>query len=175
MNQTIAIPTSFGLIRPWRLDDCEAVVKYGNNRKVWLNLRDGFPHPYTLEDARTFIENTSRQDPVTFYAITTQQEAIGGIGISINKDVHRLTAEMGYWLGEPYWGIGFMTETVLKFSEAMFTHFGLMRIYAEPYATNPASARVLEKAGFNLEGRMSCSVIKDGKVIDQLLYAKVKK
>jgi [ribosomal protein S5]-alanine N-acetyltransferase len=170
-----SIPTSFGLVRPYRLDDAEALVKYANNRKVWLNLRDGFPHPYTLEDARMFLQNACQPTPPTLYAIATPQEAIGGIGITINKDVHRLTAELGYWLGEPFWGKGYMTESVLKFTDAMFNQFGLVRIYAEPYAFNAASAHVLEKAGFILEGRMACSVIKDGKIGDQLLYAKVKK
>jgi [ribosomal protein S5]-alanine N-acetyltransferase len=175
MSPAIAIQTSFGLIRAWRLEDAAALVKFGNNRKVWLNLRDGFPTPYTLEKAEIFLENAAHQDPLTYFAIATAQEAMGGIGITIHKDVHRLTAELGYWLGEPYWGKGIMTESVLKFTDAMFEKFGLLRIYAEPYATNTASARVLEKAGFILEGRMSSSVIKDGKILDQLLYARVKK
>ena len=116
----------------------------------------------------------SRQNPITFYAIATQEEAIGGIGITLNKDVHRLTAEMGYWLGESYWGKGIMTETVIKFTDYVFEHFGLVRVFAEPYAYNGSSCRVLEKAGFILEGRMRSSVIKDGQITGQFLYARVK-
>lgn len=115
-----------------------------------------------------------RQNPTTFFAIATQEEAIGGIGISLNQDVHRLTAEMGYWLGEPYWGKGLMTEAVAKFTEYAFECFHLVRIYAEPYASNPNSCRVLEKAGYVLEGRLRSSVIKDGQILDQFLYARIK-
>ena len=168
------ISTSYGLIRPWQPTDDETLAKYANNRQIWLNLRDGFPHPYTLDHAQSFLGRMAQQDPVTFFAIATPTEAIGGIGISINSDVHRLTAELGYWLAEPFWGKGLMTETVRQFTDFAFTHFGLVRIYAEPYAHNLASARVLEKAGFVPEGRLRCSVIKAGEIIDQLLYAKIR-
>jgi [ribosomal protein S5]-alanine N-acetyltransferase len=168
------IPTSFGSIRSYRDTDAESLASYANNRKVWLNLRDGFPHPYTLENARSFIEMVSRQNPTTVFAIASPQEAIGGIGISLNQDVHRLTAELGYWLGEPFWGKGIMTEAVTAFTSYCFEKFNLLRIYAEPYAYNASSCRLLEKAGFNLEGRLRCSVIKDGKIFDQLMFAKIK-
>ena len=168
------IATSFGSIRSWQSADAETLAKYANNRQIWLNLRDGFPHPYTIDHARSFLARMAQQDPVTFFAIATPTEAIGGSGISINADVHRLTAELGYWLAEPFWGKGLMTEAVRLLTDFAFTHFGLVRIYAEPYAHNVASARVLEKAGFVLEGRLRCSVIKAGEIIDQLLYAKIR-
>ncbi|HTD43090.1 MAG TPA: GNAT family protein [Bryobacteraceae bacterium] len=167
------VPTSFGGVRPWSSADTTALVKYANNRKIWLNLRDAFPHPYTETSAAAFLEMVGRQTPTTFFAIATQEEAIGGIGISLNQDVHRLTGEMGYWLGEPYWGKGLMTEAVVKFTEYAFENFQLLRIYAEPYASNANSCKVLEKAGFVLEGRLHSSVIKDGQVLDQLLYARI--
>lgn len=169
-----SILTSFGCIRPWEEQDAEALARYANNRKIWLNLRDGFPHPYTLEHARAFLLRMRGQNPPTFFAIATPEGAVGGIGVSLNQDVHRLTAELGYWLAEPYWGRGIMSEAVASFSDFAFERFGLVRIYAEPYATNPASGRVLEKAGFILEGRMRCSVLKDQQILDQLLYAKVR-
>ena len=168
------IRTSFGMIRPWRREDAAALVKYANNRKVWLNLRDAFPHPYTQADAAAFLQLVERQDPTTFFAIATEMEAIGGIGISINRDVHRLTAEMGYWLAEPYWGRRIMSEAVAKFTQYVFASFPLRRVYAEPYARNAASCRVLEKAGFVLEGRLRSSAIKDGQILDQLLYARIR-
>jgi [ribosomal protein S5]-alanine N-acetyltransferase len=173
MEAKMPIPTSFGEIRPWTRQDIDALVKHANNRKIWLNLRDGFAHPYTVNAAQVFLERVTHQNPMTVFAIATAEEAIGSIGISINQDVHRLTAEMGYWLGEPYWGKGIMTETVAKFTDFIFEWFGLMRIYAEPYAHNTSSCRILEKAGFELEGRLRGNVIKDGQIIDQFLYAKV--
>jgi ribosomal-protein-alanine N-acetyltransferase len=168
------IHTTFGMVRPWSSYDSSALVKYANNRKVWLNLRDAFPHPYTEASAVAFLEMVDRQNPTTFFAIATEAEAIGGIGVSLNQDVHRLTAEMGYWLGEPYWGKGFMTEAVARFTQYVFECFQLKRIYAEPYASNPSSCRVLEKAGFALEGRLRSSVIKDGQILDQFLYARIR-
>jgi RimJ/RimL family protein N-acetyltransferase len=168
------LATSFGSIRPWTPQDRTALLKYAGNRKVWLTLRDGFPHPYTEADADRFFELVRNQEPLTFYAIATPDEAIGGIGITQNGDVHRLTAEMGYWLAEPYWGKGITSEAVTRFTEWAFDHFGLLRIYAEPFATNTSSCRVLEKAGFTLEGRMRSNVIKDGQILDQMLYAKVR-
>ncbi|MHC1781966.1 MAG: GNAT family N-acetyltransferase [Anaerolineaceae bacterium] len=169
-----ALTTSFGTIRPWRESDAEALVKYANNRKIWANLRDGFHHPYLKEHARAFLEAVSRQNPTTFFAIATLEEAIGSIGLSFGQDVHRLTAEMGYWLAEPYWGQGIMSEAVARFSDGAFAAFDLVRIYAEPYATNTNSCRILEKAGFVLEGRLRSSVIKDGKILDQLMYGRTK-
>lgn len=167
------INTSFGMIRYWSIHDADALAKYANNRKIWINLRDGFPFPYTIEHAREFLAMVAQQNPVTFFAIATPEEVIGGIGLTINTDVHRFTAELGYWLAEPYWGKGIMSESVTQFVGFAFEHFGLVRIYAEPYATNAASCRVLQKAGFELEGRMRSSVIKDGQILDQFLYAKI--
>jgi ribosomal-protein-alanine N-acetyltransferase len=169
----VTIAASFGSIRTWALSDIDSLAKYANNRNVSINLRDGFPYPYTAEDARSFITFALAKNPTTFLAIATPQEAIGGIGISLNHDVHRLAAEMGYWLGEPFWGRGIMTEAVARFCEYAFAGFGLVRIYAEPYADNTGSCRVLENAGFPLEGRMRASVIKEGRIMDQLLYARI--
>ena len=168
------IPASFGGMRPWREADRAALVKYANNRKVWLNMRDAFPHPYTEASATAFLDVATRQNPTTFFAIATAEQAIGGIGLSLHQDVHRMTAELGYWLAEPYWGKGVMTEAVEKFTNYGFENFSLLRIYAEPYAGNRASCRVLEKAGYALEGRLRCSVIKDGEILDQLLYSRIK-
>lgn len=168
------IETTFGAIRPWLESDAGALALYADNRKVWLNLRDAFPHPYTIADAEAFIRRTGSMDPVTMFAVATPQEAIGGIGISIGGDVHGLSAEMGYWLAEPFWGMGIMTETVKEFSDFCFQSFGLLRIYAEPYAGNAGSCRVLEKAGFTLEGRLRSNVVKDGLILDQFMYARIR-
>ena len=161
-------------IRPWRLDDAQSLARHANNRKVWIALRDIFPHPYTIEDANTFLKSVINSEPVTLFCVEANGAAVGGIGIRIGTDVHRRTAELGYWLGEEFWGGGIMTEAVGAFTDFCFQNFSLRRIYAEPFANNPASARVLEKAGFTFEGRLKNNVVKDGEVLDSLLYARTK-
>jgi RimJ/RimL family protein N-acetyltransferase len=133
-------------------------------------LRDAFPYPYSLEDAKVFVMGA---DSVTFFAIATKLEAIGSIELMLGKDVHRFTAEMGYWLAEPYWEKGIMTDAVQFVTTWAFRELGLHRISAEPYATNTASHRVLEKAGFIREGVLHASAFKDGKILDQFLYSKI--
>ena len=159
------------IIRPWRLDDAESLVRHANNRKIWIALRDFFPHPYTIEDAHTFLESVINSEPVTLFCIEVDSAAVGGIGIRIGADVHRQTAEVGYWLSEEFSGRGIMTEAVAAFTDFCFENFQLGRIHAEPFGNNPASARVLEKARFALEGRLKNNVLKDGKVLDSLLSA----
>lgn len=169
------ILTSFGLIRKWEMSDLDALVRYANNEKVAIRLTDGFPYPYLRENGQGFLKMVEQQSPTRYFAIATQEEAIGGIGITINEDVYRLTAELGYWLAEPFWGQGIMTEAVTRFSDYCFTQFELVRIYAMPYASNPKSVRVLEKAGYTLEGVMRSNVIKAGIILDQYLYAKIRR
>jgi len=161
-------------IRPWRLDDADSLARHANNRKVWIALRDLFPHPYTIEDAHTFLKSVISSEPVTLFCVEANEAAVGGIGIRIGADVHRHTAELGYWLGEEFWARGVMTEAVGAFTDFCFDRFSLRRIYAEPFANNRASARVLEKAGFSFEGRLKNNVVKDGQVLDSLLYARTK-
>ncbi len=161
-------------IRSWRPEDEATIVKYANNRKVWINLRDRFPHPYTEQDARDWIQSATQQNPETHFVIASAQEAIGGIGLRLQEDVHRRSAEIGYWLGEPFWGQGVATRALCALTEYGFAHFDLVRIFATVFEWNPASARVLEKAGYQYEGRLRKSVTKDGKTIDQLLYALVR-
>jgi [ribosomal protein S5]-alanine N-acetyltransferase len=162
------------VIRSWRVSDAVAVQRYANNRKVWLRLRDLFPHPYTLEDAHAFLGHVTNETPATTFALATPEEAIGCIGLRLGSDVHRKTAELGYWLGEPFWGRGIMSEAVAAFAPWAFETFDLARIYAEPFATNSASARVLSKAGFVCEGRLRASIFKDGQQLDSFLYARLR-
>ncbi len=162
------------VIRDWRIDDALSIAKYANNREIWINLRDGFPYPYQLPDAENFLSKVAQQNPRTVFAIANDKEAIGSIGLKFGEDVHRFTAEMGYWLAEPFWNKGIMSEVVIRFADFAFEKFKLNRIFAGPYVGNSASARVLEKAGFVLEGTLRASVFKDGKVLDQFLYAKIR-
>ena len=150
---------------------CAVAGDPANNRRICLNLRSRFPHPYTKADARAFIRSAARQQPETAFAIVVQDEAAGGIGVVPNGDVERVSAEIGYWLAEPLWGRGIMTEVLAAVTQHAGKAHGLTRLYALPFATNPASCRVLEKAGYLLEARLRRSAIKDGRVIDQLQYA----
>ena len=161
-------------IRPWRLDDAESLVKHANNHKVWLALRDRFPHPYTIQDAREFLQQAISEQPITKFCIEVNGRAVGGMGICLGQDVHRHTATLGYWLGENFWGRGIMTEAVAALTDLCFENFSLRRISAEVFANNPASARVLEKAGFVFEARLEKNVIKDGELLDSLLHARTK-
>ncbi|HOO52609.1 MAG TPA: GNAT family N-acetyltransferase [Methanothrix sp.] len=162
------------MIRDWRRDDAPSLARYANNRKIWLNLRDAFPHPYTQEDAAIYIARSLQKVQRTAFAIATETEAIGSIGLMPGQDVHRFTAELGYWLGEPFWGRGIMTEAVTALSEYALDELGFRRIFAEPYATNQASVRVLEKSGFIREGILRANVVKEDRTLDQFLYAKIK-
>jgi [ribosomal protein S5]-alanine N-acetyltransferase len=161
-------------IRQWVVQDAATIQRHANNRKIWINLRDIFPHPYTLEDARAFLGFVQNEEPRTTFAIATESEAIGCIGLRLGTDVHRKTAELGYWLGEPFWGRGIMSEAVQEFTRWAFEAFNLQRIFAQPFENNKASARVLEKAGFVCEGRLRANALKDGKVLDSLIYARVR-
>ena len=161
------------MIRDWQPNDASSIVKYANNKKIWLNLRDAFPHPYQFSDAEIFLSKIVRQNPRTIFAIANNKEAIGSIGLRLGEDVHRFTAEMGYWLAEPFWNKGIMSKIVIRFTEFAFEKFALNRIFAEPYKENTASVRVLEKAGFVLEGTLKASAFKNGKVLDQFLYSKI--
>lgn len=161
-------------IRPWRLDDAQSLAKHANNRKVWLGLRDLFPHPYTIRDAHEFLQRTISEQSAMKFCIEIEGAAVGGIGVHPGHDVHRHTATLGYWLGEEFWGRGIMTEAVTAVIDFCFEKFPLRRISAEVFANNPASARVLEKAGFTFEARLKNNVVKDGKVLDSMLYARTK-
>jgi RimJ/RimL family protein N-acetyltransferase len=159
------------LIRPWHHPDRESLVRHANNRHVWLMLRDQFPHPYTRTDADAWLAHVATQRPVTSFAIVVAGEAAGGIGLAPQPDVHRRSAEVGYWLGEALWNRGIMTSTVRAFTTYAFDAYDLIRIFAGVFSTNPASMRVLEKAGYTREGVLRHSVVKDGQVLDQVLYA----
>jgi len=161
-------------LRSWYMDDAVSLQRYANNRNIWVNLRDIFPHPYTLADAHAFIEFVAQEKPETTFAIATASEVIGCIGLKIGTDVHRKTAELGYWLGEPFWGKGIMAEAVNVITTYGFDHLDFIRVYAEPFASNAASIRVLERALFFYEGRLRAHVLKNGKLLDAVVYAKVR-
>ena len=158
-------------VRSWRPDDLGSLVANADNRKIWLNLRDRFPYPYTRRAGREFIRLAMSQRPETMLAIAVDDEAVGGIGFTVLTDVERVSAEIGYWLGEPFWGRGIVTEALVAVTRYALDSCRLTRVYALPFASNVASCRVLEKAGYTLEARLRRSAIKDGHVVDQLQYS----
>lgn len=157
-------------IRRFRRGDEEALSKSANDRDIWRNVRDRFPHPYNLGDAAWWIANSGE----THFAIEVDGEASGGIGFDRDEDVFRLSAEIGYWVGRKHWGKGIATAALSALSDHVFATTDLVRLYAGVFEWNSASCRVLEKSGYVLECRKKSAVFKDGQLIDELLYAKVK-
>jgi RimJ/RimL family protein N-acetyltransferase len=158
-------------IRSWRRTDLDSLVEHANNRKVWLNLRDAFPHPYTARAGREFLRRMRAMAPQTTFAIAVDGHAVGSVGFVLHSDVERVSAEIGYWLGEAFWGRGIATEALVAVTDHAIRTHDLTRLFAVPFAGNAASCRVLEKAGYVLEGRLRRSAIKDGIVTDQMQYA----
>ena len=165
------LPLSLCTIRPWAETDADSLQRHANNRHVSMHLRDRFPFPYEIEQARTFLGWIAKQPSPTVWAIEVNGEAIGGIGIELHTDVERVSAEIGYWLGETMWGRGIATEALKAVTAEAFKRFDITRLYALPFADHAASVRVLEKAGYVREGHLRRSAIKDGKVRDQVLFA----
>jgi ribosomal-protein-alanine N-acetyltransferase len=160
------------LLRVWDVEDAPALAREANDRGVWLNLRDAFPHPYSIEDGHRFIKMAREMVPSTFRAVVIDGELAGGAGYTLHSDVERPGAEVGYWIGRRFWGQGFGTVVVRAITSLAFEqHPWLQRVYAVPYSSNPASARVLEKVGYTLEGTLRQSVIKNGTLLDQWMYA----
>jgi len=162
------------LVRSWRKSDLNALVRHANNPRIAANLRDQFPHPYTRRAGIDYLEFVREQSPERNFAIEHGGEAIGGLGFLIGIDIARVSAEMGYWLSEQYWGRGFATRVVQASSEWAFEHYKLNRVFALVFSHNVPSMRVLENAGFEREGVMRHSAIKNGVILDQVLYAKVR-
>jgi RimJ/RimL family protein N-acetyltransferase len=171
----LELPAGLATLRPWRGEDAPELRQQADDRRVSSNLRDAFPHPYGPEDADRFIAMATAMAPQTFLAITVDGHVAGGIGYTLHTDVERVGAEVGYWLGAEFWGRGIATAAVRAVTAHAFaTHSELERLYAVPFASNPASARVLQKAGYRLEGTLRRSAIKDGRVLDQWMYAVVR-
>ena len=167
---------SFGeyCIRSYDLNDLEALVKYANNIKVSQLLRDQFPFPYTRVDAENWLMQACNQHTETNFAIANNFELIGAIGINLQEDVNRFSAEIGYWLGESFWGKGIVTDAVKIFTRYAFENFDLNRIFANVFEGNIASEKVLLKAGYKKEGTLKKAVFKNGKFLDQYIYAILK-
>jgi RimJ/RimL family protein N-acetyltransferase len=159
-----------GTVRTMVLSDADSLARHGNDRDVWINLRDRFPHPYRREHAEAYIAHLATLPEPRTWVIDVGGEAVGSISITPLDDVERISAEVGYWIGREHWGKGIMTGALRAVTTHALRERGLTRVFAMPFATNAASIRVLEKAGYVREGFMRRGAIKDGKIIDQLLY-----
>lgn len=161
-------------IRRWRKEDAAALSAALNNKKVQNNLRDGIPYPYTSKDADDYITAMLQADPNTTYAfaITVDDKAIGSIGVFRKDNIHQRTAEIGYYIAEPFWGKGLGTSAVNQMCAYIFENTDIIRIFAEPFAYNTASCRILEKNGFIFEGTLRNNAVKNGCIIDMKMYSK---
>ena len=162
------------IVRDWSLADKTSLVRLADNRNVWRNLTHRFPNPYTDTDADSWLGSQVRRPASNNWAIEIDGVAVGGVGIEPGEGVFARSARFGYWLGEPYWGRGVMTAVVRATVDHVFGVFDLVRLEAPVFEWNPASMRVLEKCGFLREGVLRRSVLKDGQIIDAMLYARVR-
>lgn len=164
------------VLRKWRLSDAKDLAAALNNKKILNNLRDGLPFPYTEKDAAEYISHmlSADENAAFAYAITIDDRAVGSIGAFRQNNIHRQTAELGYYLAEEYWGQGIMTNAIRQLCGLIFESTDILRIYAEPFAYNTGSRRALEKAGFTYEGTMKNNAVKNGKVLDMTMYALTK-
>jgi len=161
-------------LREWRPSDEESLVRHANNKNVSRNLSDIFPYPYTIDDARAWLGKHDGVEPQRDFAIVVDGEAVGGVGLYPGKDIFHRSAEIGYWLSEQYWGRGIVTEAVRAVTMYGFETFGVMHIFAGIFERNVGSRRVLEKAGFELEGRLRMHATKDGETMNDLFFGIVR-
>ena len=163
-------------IRRWELSDARDLATALSNKKIQDNLRDGLPYPYTEKDGKEFISTmlAANENDTFAFAITVNGKVIGSIGAFRQGNIHRQTAELGYYIAEEYWGKGIMTEAVKQLCDYVFSNTDIIRIYAEPFAYNIGSCRVLEKAGFQYEGTLRSNALKNGNVFDMKMYSKLK-
>lgn len=174
MTIPIEIRLAQALLRPWRQDDAGSIARHANDHAVWRNMRDRFPHPYTLTDAKEWLAFVATVPAGTSFAIEVDGEAAGGISFESLPDVFRIGAELGYWLGRAHWGKGIVTEAVRAVTDHLFAHFDFVRVQASVFSWNPASARVLEKAGYTLEATNRRAMIKEGEIGDRWLYVRLR-
>jgi RimJ/RimL family protein N-acetyltransferase len=158
-------------LRPWKLEDLESLVLYANNWNVARNLTDKFPFPYTEKHGISFIQFANSDNPVRIFAIEAEGKAIGGIGIHPQDDIHKRNAELGYWIAEPYWGKGIVSYAIKQVVNFAFSTYDIDRVFARPFGTNLASQKVLLKNNFVLEGKFEKALLKDGVLLDELVFA----
>ncbi len=166
------IVTPSALLRDWRPEDAASLARHADSPRIAATMRDGFPSPYTLEDARRFIATAAGSATNLFLAIEVGGEAAGGIGVHPFEDVYRRTAEIGYWLAESCRGRGIATDAVCALAPVAFERFGIVRLQAGVFSSNPASMRVLERCGFAREAVHKNAIWKRGLLLDEVVYVR---
>jgi [ribosomal protein S5]-alanine N-acetyltransferase len=161
------------LLRPWKKEDAKQLAHITNNKNIWNNLRDSIPFPYTLKNAQEWIAHCSTQNPVVNFAVVYNSVIAGNIGCVPKTDVYRNTIEIGYFIDEAHWGKGIATEAVRILTDYIQKHFKVVRIYAEVFAHNKASMKVLRSNGFFLESIRRKAAIKNNQVIDDYVWVKL--
>jgi len=159
------------ILRNWQLRDAQSMQRNADNLMIARYVSDRFPSPYTMADAEAWVQRWQDQDPVINFAIAADDEVIGGIGLEFRGDIYRKTPLLGYWLGEPYWGQGIMPQAVKLIVDYTFNQLDVIAIQANTFGGNLASMRVLEKAGFERQGIIKKSVIKNGEIMDEHVFA----
>ena len=163
------------VLRPWSVNDARQLALIADNKKIADNLRDGFPNPYSVEDAENWLNIIlPDNDPPKYFAITVDKQLVGSIGIVTKANIYRMNFEIGYFLAEAHWGKGIATRAIKAVTSYAFKDFDIVRIYAEPFSDNPGSRRALEKAGYKLEASLRRNVIKNGIIKDSCIYSVLK-
>lgn len=161
-------------LREFTTEDAPRLAEIANNKKISDNLRDGFPHPYSIQDAETFIAMCLKRMPPQIFAIEYNGIYVGNIGLHKETDVYRKSAEIGYFLAEPYWNKGIMPVAVNMICDYGFKNLDIVRIHTGVFDYNLASQKVLEKCGFMKEAVFKKSIFKNGIICDEIRYAKIK-
>jgi RimJ/RimL family protein N-acetyltransferase len=169
------LPTAIAgcVLRPWRAADKADLVRHANNRRVWRNMTHRFPHPYTAADADLWLDIAADPGASLQLAIEVDGVAAGGIGAIAGEGIFQATAQFGYWLGEPFWGRGIASAAARTLADTIGGAGLFARLEAQVFEWNPASMRVLEKAGFTRDAVLRCAATKDGRLIDTVLYSRV--
>jgi len=171
LSPSAAIDCGVCVLRPFEPSDAASLAELANDHDVWINLRDRFPHPYELKHAEAFIADAATRNPLTNLAVCVDDRVVGSIGIIPGTDIERVSGEIGYWLGKPYWGRGIMTAALKAATPRFAEQLGLTRVFAAVFTFNVGSARILEKAGYVREAYQRQAAIKEGVVYDQYVYA----
>jgi RimJ/RimL family protein N-acetyltransferase len=161
------------LLRKWKKSDVDALTAIANNKNIADNLRDLFPYPYKKRNAKEWIENVKTQSPVTNFCIEADGQVAGSIGFMLKEDVYKKNIEIGYFIGEDYWGKGIATDAIKQLLGHIEKNFNPVRIYAEVFEHNKASMKALEKNGFHLESVRKKAVIKNGIIMNDCIWVKL--